>query len=113
MRAIENIPVLGADLAYRVFHEAQQCVRCSELAATRRTVVFGSGNADADLMFVGEAPGRDEDEQGLAFVGKAGQLLTRIIEALGKKRGEKHRRTANTAQEERHQEQPENTAVED
>ena len=51
------------------------CVRCPELAATRKTVVFGAGNADADLMFVGEAPGASEDEQGLPFVGRAGKLL--------------------------------------
>ena len=55
------------------------CQRCS-LAAGRKTIVFGQGNPDAELMFVGEAPGADEDEQGLAFVGRAGQLLTDIIE---------------------------------
>ncbi len=49
--------------------------RCPQLAATRHTVVFGAGNADADLMFVGEAPGANEDEQGLPFVGQAGRLL--------------------------------------
>ena len=51
------------------------CTRCPELAATRKTVVFGAGNADADLMFVGEAPGASEDEQGVPFVGRAGKLL--------------------------------------
>ncbi|HTO77287.1 MAG TPA: uracil-DNA glycosylase family protein, partial [Thermoanaerobaculia bacterium] len=61
------------------------CPRC-KLSKTRTNIVFGQGNAHAQLMFVGEAPGRDEDEQGLAFVGKAGQLLTRIIEAMGRKR---------------------------
>jgi DNA polymerase len=61
------------------------CPRC-KLSQARTNIVFGQGNARAELMFVGEAPGRDEDEQGLAFVGKAGQLLTRIIEAMGKKR---------------------------
>lgn len=61
------------------------CQRC-KLGATRTNLVFGQGNPKADLMFVGEAPGRDEDEQGLAFVGRAGQLLTKIIEAIGKKR---------------------------
>ena len=55
------------------------CQRC-KLAATRKTIVFGQGNPQARLMFVGEAPGADEDEQGLAFVGRAGQLLTDIIE---------------------------------
>ncbi|MEA2254902.1 MAG: uracil-DNA glycosylase, partial [Solirubrobacteraceae bacterium] len=63
-----------------VFHEARGCTRCPQLAATRTTVVFGSGNADADLMFVGEAPGRSEDEQGLPFVGQAGRLLDRLLE---------------------------------
>lgn len=61
------------------------CQRC-KLARYRKNIVFGQGNPDARLMFVGEAPGADEDEQGLAFVGKAGQLLTRIIEAIGLRR---------------------------
>jgi uracil-DNA glycosylase len=61
------------------------CQRC-KLAAGRKTIVFGQGHPNARLMFVGEAPGADEDEQGLAFVGKAGQLLTKIIEAIGMKR---------------------------
>jgi uracil-DNA glycosylase len=55
------------------------CRRCA-LAAGRKTIVFGQGNPQAELMFVGEAPGAEEDEQGLAFVGRAGQLLTDIIE---------------------------------
>lgn len=62
-----------------VFAQAQGCVRCAELAATRKTVVFGAGNADADLMFVGEAPGASEDEQGLPFVGAAGKLLEKLL----------------------------------
>jgi len=61
------------------------CPRC-KLSKTRTNIVFGQGNAKAELMFVGEAPGREEDEQGLAFVGRAGQLLTKIIEAMGKRR---------------------------
>jgi uracil-DNA glycosylase len=65
--------------------ELGDCQRC-KLAKTRKTIVFGQGNPQAALMFVGEAPGADEDEQGLAFVGKAGQLLTKIIEAIGMKR---------------------------
>jgi DNA polymerase len=60
---------------------AHNCNAC-RLAGTRKTVVFGSGNPNADLMFIGEAPGRDEDEQGEPFVGKAGQLLTDIIKAM-------------------------------
>jgi DNA polymerase len=55
------------------------CRRC-KLAGGRKTIVFGQGNPEAELMFVGEGPGADEDEQGLAFVGRAGQLLTDIIE---------------------------------
>src|SRR3954466_6540344 len=66
-----------------VFHEASACTRCPQLAATRTTVVFGSGNADADLMFVGEAPGRSEDEQGLPFVGQAGKLLSELLGGIG------------------------------
>ena len=60
---------------------AAPCVRC-RLAKTRTQVVFGVGNPDADLMFIGEAPGRDEDLQGEPFVGRAGQLLTDIIKAM-------------------------------
>lgn len=63
-----------------------QCVKCPHLADTRTQVVFGVGNVDAELMFVGEAPGADEDVQGEPFVGKAGQLLTKIIEAMGFRR---------------------------
>ena len=61
------------------------CPRC-KLSKSRTNIVFGQGNPKAELMFVGEAPGRDEDEQGLAFVGRAGQLLTKIIEAMGYQR---------------------------
>jgi DNA polymerase len=61
------------------------CPRC-KLSKSRTNIVFGQGNPKAELMFVGEAPGRDEDEQGLAFVGRAGQLLTKIIEAIGRRR---------------------------
>jgi uracil-DNA glycosylase len=62
---------------------AMVCVKCPHLAASRKNVVFGVGSIDAELMFVGEAPGADEDEQGEPFVGKAGQLLTRIIQTMG------------------------------
>jgi uracil-DNA glycosylase family 4 len=64
---------------------AKQCTAC-RLHRGRTQVVFGVGNPQAELMFVGEAPGRDEDLQGEPFVGRAGQLLTRIIEAMGMKR---------------------------
>ena len=60
-----------------------QCARCKLHTLGRRQVVFGVGNPNADLMFVGEAPGADEDIQGEPFVGRAGQLLTKIIEAIG------------------------------
>jgi uracil-DNA glycosylase len=66
-----------------VLAQARACERCSELAATRRTVVFGNGTADADLMFVGEAPGASEDEQGLPFVGQAGKLLGKLLSEIG------------------------------
>lgn len=62
------------------------CTRCKLHTLGRQMIVFGSGNPNADLMFVGEAPGSDEDEQGVPFVGRAGQLLTKIIEAIGLKR---------------------------
>ncbi|MDQ4041436.1 MAG: uracil-DNA glycosylase, partial [Actinomycetota bacterium] len=64
------------------------CTRCPQLASTRKTVVFGSGNADADLMFVGEAPGRTEDELGLPFVGQAGKLLDKLLGEIGLERGD-------------------------
>ena len=77
-------PVLGPDGAElrdlpAVREWVGDCQRC-KLAGGRKTIVFGQGNPQARLMFVGEAPGADEDEQGLAFVGRAGQLLTDIIE---------------------------------
>lgn len=62
---------------------AMACVRCPNLASSRKQVVFGVGNVNAELMFVGEAPGADEDEQGEPFVGRAGQLLTKIIQTMG------------------------------
>jgi len=62
------------------------CTRCKLCNLGRKQIVFGVGNPNADLMFVGEAPGRDEDIQGIPFVGRAGQKLTQIIEAIGLKR---------------------------
>jgi DNA polymerase len=64
------------------------CTRCPLHAQGRKHVVFGVGNPSADLMFVGEAPGADEDIQGEPFVGRAGQLLTKIIEAIGLSRSD-------------------------
>jgi uracil-DNA glycosylase len=66
-----------------VWREASACTLCPQLAASRNTVVFGSGNADADLMFVGEAPGAREDEQGIPFVGQAGRLLDTLLGEIG------------------------------
>ena len=62
------------------------CTRCKLHTLGRKQIVFGVGNPEADLMFVGEAPGADEDEQGIPFIGRAGQLLTKIIEAIDLKR---------------------------
>jgi uracil-DNA glycosylase len=73
-----------ADLRSR----AMSCVKCPNLASSRKNVVFGVGNTEAQLMFVGEAPGADEDEQGEPFVGKAGQLLTKIIQTMGLQRSD-------------------------
>jgi len=67
--------------------EIGDCTRC-KLHPGRRNLVFGTGNPEAGLMFVGEAPGEDEDRRGEPFVGKAGQLLTRIIEAMGLRRNQ-------------------------
>ena len=71
------------DALKAVYQQAQGCTKCPQLAATRQTVVFGAGNADADLMFVGEAPGANEDTQGLPFVGQAGKLLDQLLEEIG------------------------------
>jgi DNA polymerase len=71
-----------ARLLEAIREELGDCQRC-RLAKGRRKIVFGQGSPRARLMFVGEAPGADEDAQGLAFVGKAGQLLTKIIAAIG------------------------------
>ena len=81
-------PVVGAktgsfgDLRQMV----RSCTQCPNLVSSRKNVVFGVGNESADIMFIGEAPGADEDERGEPFVGKAGQLLTKIIETMRLKR---------------------------
>ena len=72
----------------RVYRQARACERCPQLASMRTQVVFGAGNADADLMFVGEAPGAREDEQGLPFVGAAGRLLDELLGEVGLARGD-------------------------
>ena len=85
-------PALSPEARATAFADLRQralaCVKCPRLVATRRNVVFGVGNPAAELMFVGEAPGADEDRQGEPFVGPAGQLLTKIIETMGLSRGE-------------------------
>ncbi len=70
------------ELLKAVYEEARDCRRCP-LHQTRTTVVFGSGNADAELMFIGEAPGANEDRQGLPFVGQAGKLLDKLLGEIG------------------------------
>lgn len=71
-------PTQRRELLKEVYAEAKECIACP-LHQTRTTVVFGSGNANADLMFVGEAPGANEDKQGLPFVGQAGKLLDKLL----------------------------------
>jgi DNA polymerase len=78
----------AAEQLARMAHEVAACTRCSELARCRKQTVFGVGNPRAQLCFVGEAPGADEDAQGEPFVGAAGQLLTKIIGAMGLKRSD-------------------------
>jgi DNA polymerase len=70
------------DELVELYHEVRNCQRCP-LHRTRTQVVFGSGNADADLMFVGEAPGFHEDQQGKPFVGAAGKLLDKLLAEIG------------------------------
>jgi uracil-DNA glycosylase family 4 len=70
------------ELLKAVYEEARECVRCP-LHQTRTTVVFGSGKADAELMFIGEAPGANEDRLGLPFVGQAGKLLEKLLGEIG------------------------------
>jgi uracil-DNA glycosylase family 4 len=72
-----------ADALLAIRIDIGDCTRCKLHTLGRTQVVFGVGNPAADLMFVGEAPGGDEDIQGIPFVGRAGQLLTKIIEAIG------------------------------
>ena len=71
-----------------VYEQARGCAKCPEFVATRTQVVFGAGNADADLMFVGEAPGANEDRMGLPFVGQAGKLLDTLLGEIGIQRAD-------------------------
>jgi DNA polymerase len=85
-----TVPGATAEGKVAAFAELRQralaCVKCPHLVSSRKKVVFGVGDINARLMFIGEAPGADEDAQGEPFVGRAGQLLTKIIEAMGLKR---------------------------
>lgn len=74
------------EVLVRIREHLGDCTRCKLHALGRRQIVFGVGSPNAELMFVGEAPGHDEDVQGVPFVGRAGQLLTRIIESIGLRR---------------------------
>jgi DNA polymerase len=86
----EAVPVAllrsPAEALAAIREDIGDCTRCKLHALGRQQIVYGVGNPQADLMFVGEAPGGDEDIQGIPFVGRAGQLLTKIIEAIGLRR---------------------------
>jgi uracil-DNA glycosylase family 4 len=81
-------PAHKADALVAIKEDIGDCTRCPLAYAGRRTIVFGDGDANARLMFVGEGPGADEDTSGVPFVGKAGQLLNNMIQAMGLKREE-------------------------
>lgn len=91
---LEPRPEMTSDFSSNAAHELNrireelgECTRC-RLHNSRSSIVFGEGNPEARIMFVGEGPGADEDEQGRPFVGAAGQLLTRMIDAMGLERSE-------------------------
>ncbi len=84
----EVMPPDRASLLKKLYDRYRKCQQCPLATAGRTQVVFGTGNPHARLMFVGEGPGRDEDLQGEPFVGRAGQLLNNIIQAMGLKREE-------------------------
>ncbi len=81
----DQVSKVADDTLLKIRTDLGDCTRC-KLHTTRNKIVFGDGNANAQLMFVGEGPGRDEDLQGLPFVGRAGKLLTQMIEAMGLQR---------------------------
>ena len=78
---------IAGETLLKVREDLGECTRC-KLHKTRNKIVFGDGSAQAQLVFVGEGPGADEDAQGLPFVGRAGKLLTQMIEAMGLQRGD-------------------------
>jgi uracil-DNA glycosylase family 4 len=88
VQAVQPVPIFASpDAALAAIRDdLGDCTRCKLVGLGRQQIVFGVGNPHADLMFVGEAPGADEDIQGEPFVGRAGQLLTKIIEAIEMKR---------------------------
>jgi DNA polymerase len=81
----ESVEKITGDSLLKTREDLGECTRC-KLHSTRHTIVFGDGNPKAELIFVGEGPGADEDAQGLPFVGRAGKLLTQMIEAMGLQR---------------------------
>ena len=81
----ETVDKIVGDTLLKVREDLGECTRC-KLHSTRHTIVFGDGSPKAELVFVGEGPGADEDAQGLPFVGRAGKLLTQMIEAMGLQR---------------------------
>ena len=81
----ESVEKIANDSLLKIREDLGECTRC-KLHKGRNKIVFGDGSAKADLVFVGEGPGRDEDAQGLPFVGRAGKLLTQMIEAMGLQR---------------------------
>ncbi len=83
LRQLWSLPPNRQQLLAPLQEQVRVCTKCPHLARSRTQTVFGVGNANADLMFIGEAPGADEDARGEPFVGRAGQLLTRIIETMG------------------------------
>jgi uracil-DNA glycosylase len=90
--AAAAIPVVlsrsAAEALSAIRNDIGECTRCKLHTLGRRQIVFGTGSMTAEIMFVGEAPGADEDEQGVPFVGRAGQLLTKMIIAMGLSRGD-------------------------
>lgn len=82
----KSLPPCKKELLNDLNQKYKDCSKCPLGSLGRKQVVFGDGNTQAQLMFIGEGPGRDEDTQGKPFVGRAGQLLSKIIEAMGLKR---------------------------
>lgn len=84
----ESVPLVRsiAEVLADIRTDIGECTRCKLHTLGRRQIVFGTGSSTAEIMFVGEAPGADEDQQGVPFVGRAGQLLTKMIEAMGLRR---------------------------